>query len=301
MNIIKKYKSYKAVFLSSLFVLLTAACSENINELQTAAEADGEKGAFARIISSSEDKSTNLLDPNSSSWTATIEFVDNQSGSLIESYSLYATFKDNTIADESAPDHSIGTEVLIDTWNKSSFVAGTNYPELTFTVQASDIITKLGLDTNNADGGDTFFFRGEISLSDGRTFSSTNSGLSINSELFYNDAFGFSSTFVCVPPSPITGDWVIEMADAYGDGWNGGYISVFIDGVEQTHAAVGSGNTVTVNVPSGTQTLEWKYTSGNWESENTFKIYAPSGNLVLSDGPTPATGTLALNLCNESI
>lgn len=298
-------KNIKKLFLFATMISFVGlvSCGDEKNELQQQAAPGGQIGAFARVLESSPDKSTNMLDPTNSVWGATIEFVDEEDGDLVDSYTIYATFRDNTIDSDTAPNYSILDEAEVYSWDKSNFEAGEKYPTLTFEVKASDVIAALGLDISNASGGDAFVYRAEMNLSDGRTFSSTNSGVSINSELFYNDAFEFSSSFVCVPPSPITGDWVLEMYDSWGDGWNGGYISVKIDGVETQYSALAAnGTSVTtaiVNVPSGTASLEWEYVPGSWEEENTFKVYAPSGNLVLADGPTPNTGIMALNLCNE--
>lgn len=290
-------KIIKALTMMLITSLIFISCGDEVNELQTGAEV--EAGAYARILTSDPDKTTNLLNPSSSSFNATIEFVDAENGNLVDSYSIYATFKDNTIASDTAPDFSISTEVLIQTWEKSNFESGDTYPTLTFSVNASDAISKLGLDLINAEGGDAFVYRGEITLSDGRTFSSTNSGVSINSELFYNDAFSFNSSFVCIPDQPISGDWRIDMVDSYGDGWDGAYIAVTVDGTETQYTVTGESSSHTITIPENTVTLQWEYVPGNWESEHSFKVYAPSGNLVLSDGPGPAAGLLALNLCNE--
>ena len=282
------------MFIASLTL---TSCEDEVNELQTGASA--EAGAYARILTSSADKTTNLLNPSASSFDATIEFVDSESGNLVDSYAIFVAFKDNTIASDTAPDNSIVNEVLVQTWEKSSFVPGTKYPTLDFTLSSQDAIDKLGLDLAIAEGGDTFVYRGEITLSDGRTFSSTNSGVSVNAELFFNDAFSFSSAFVCVPDQPITGDWIITMVDSYGDGWDGAYIVVTVDDVATEYTIDGAAGSHTITIPNGTTTLEWEYVPGNWENEHSFKVYAPSGNLVLSDGPGPAAGLLALNLCNE--
>lgn len=287
-------KGISMMFIASLTL---TSCGDEVNELQTGAGV--EAGAYARVLTSSADKTTNLLNPSSSSFDATIEFVDLESGNLVDSYAIFVTFKDNTIASDTAPDNSISNEVLIQTWEKSSFVPGAKYPTLDFTLSSQDAIDKLGLDLTIAEGGDAFIYRGEITLSDGRTFSSTNSGVSINSELFFNDAFTFSSAFVCVPDKPIAGDWIITMVDSYGDGWDGAKIVATVDGVATEYTMSGSTGSHTITIPIGTTSLEWEYVPGSYETEHSFKVYAPSGNLVLSDGPGPAAGLLALNLCNE--
>lgn len=272
----------KSILMMFLASLAFTSCGDEVNELQTGASV--EAGAYARVLTSSPDKTTNLLNPTSSSFDASIEFVDSESGDLVESYAIYATFKDNTIASDTAPDYTISDEVLIQSWVKADFQTGDKYPTLDFTVNAQDAISNLGLDLSVASGGDAFIYRGEITLTDGRTFSSTNSGVSINSELFYNDAFSFSSAFVCVPDQPITGDWIIDMVDSYGDGWDGAYIAVTVDGTETQYTISGASGSHTINIPNGTAELQWEYVPGSWESEHSFKVYAPSGNLVLSDG-----------------
>ena len=287
----------KGILMMFIASLTLTSCEDEVNELQTGASV--EAGAYARILTSSADKTTNLLNPSASSFDATIEFVDSESGNLVDSYAIFVAFKDNTIASDTAPDNSIVNEVLVQTWEKSNFIPGTKYPTLDFTLSSQDAIDKLGLDLAIAEGGDTFVYRGEITLSDGRTFSSTNSGVSVNAELFFNDAFSFSSAFVCVPDQPIAGDWIITMEDSYGDGWDGAYIVVTVDDVATEYTIDGATGSHTITIPNGTTTLEWEYVPGNWENEHSFKVYAPSGNLVLSDGPGPAAGLLALNLCNE--
>lgn len=279
--------------------LIFSSCEDAVNQLQTGASS--EAGAYAKIVSSSDDKTTNIGDPNSSSFDATIEFIDTKSGDLVESYALYVTFKDNTIASDTAPDYSISDEVLIQEWDKSSFVTGEKYPMLSFTVKASDAIQNLGLDITNAFGGDTFIYRGEITLSDGRKFSSTNSGTSINSELFFNDAFNFTSKFVCIPTSPITGIYTLKMSDSYGDGWQGSAIVITVDGVSTNYSIPDGPNNnsleTTVTIPTDASSLTFEFIAGTYPGEVSFQILTPSGALGADEGPGPGVGTINLNYC----
>ena len=82
----------------------------------------------------------------------------------------------------------------------------------------------------------------------------------------------------CSPVSSnFIGDWTIVTVDAYGDGWNGGYITATVDGVATNYAAAGTGTTHVVSIPSGTTSLVWSYTPGAWEEENTFTMEDPAG------------------------
>ena len=62
-----------------------------------------------------------MLDPTNSSWEATIEFVDEQDGDLVESYTFMQLYRDNTIDSDTAPDYSILNEILVYSWDKANF------------------------------------------------------------------------------------------------------------------------------------------------------------------------------------
>jgi len=100
--------------------------------------------------------------------------------------------------------------------------------------------------------------------------------------------------------------WTLEMTDDYGDGWNGGYISVAADGSptanyfnEDLDGQVGVPETqiIEVGIASGVP-FSIDYVSGGgtgagpgWESENTYVITAPDGT-VYADGPIPTEGNI---------
>ena len=84
--------------------------------------------------------------------------------------------------------------------------------------------------------------------------------------------------------------YTLSMHDSYGDGWNGGYLDVYINTTHQgTYSAANYGTTDTFHICTG-DSLKLIYTSGTWETENTYQLYDPAWNLVFGDGPTPQTG-----------
>lgn len=91
-------------------------------------------------------------------------------------------------------------------------------------------------------------------------------------------------------------DYVLNMGDSFGDGWNGGQLTVSVNGSPVgTFAAVGGGSTASFSICNGDQ-LSLSYTSGEYENENTYQVFDPAGNFIFGDGPDPATGTVFMGL-----
>ena len=88
-----------------------------------------------------------------------------------------------------------------------------------------------------------------------------------------------------------TCDYVLDLIDTFGDGWNGNSIDVTIAGVTTNYSPSGNGQTVTLPVSHGDAiSLQWNAT-GSWQSENEIYLYDPDGVLVYSDGTNFTTPT----------
>lgn len=190
----------------------------------------------------------------------------------------------------------------------------TSFPAL-LTIEPREIATALGIsDPNDLGGGDSFQFEATITTNNGNVYTSDaptfntetlelDSGRTegtVLSSAGYRHAFRFAITYSCALPAPISGDWVFDLVDTYGDGWDGAFITVTIDGVATDYTVAAGGGTVhTVNVPAGTETLSFVYVPGNFEGEHEYTIQAPSGNTVADHGPSPIPGEITLDLCNE--
>ncbi len=112
----------------------------------------------------------------------------------------------------------------------------------------------------------------------------------------------FTISIVCsladVVQDPFPGDYVINFEDSYGDGWNGATIEATVDGVTTAYTLEGgSSGSATVNIPAGTSTLSFAFTSGDWDSEISYQILDPAGNVMASAVPTPAVGGITLAVC----
>jgi hypothetical protein len=92
--------------------------------------------------------------------------------------------------------------------------------------------------------------------------------------------------------------YTLNMTDTWGDGWNGGFLEVFEDGVSiGTYAATDANDTETLSLGNGS-TIDFVYTSGEYENENAYTISDPSATPIFNDGPTPAAGTVLTTVPN---
>jgi gliding motility-associated-like protein len=89
--------------------------------------------------------------------------------------------------------------------------------------------------------------------------------------------------------------FTLNMADSYGDGWNGASLTLVINGVPTTQTiATGSSGTYSFTLTQGS-TLSLNYTGGSWESEVSYQIVDCNGNVIFSAGPFPPTGNNIFN------
>lgn len=93
-------------------------------------------------------------------------------------------------------------------------------------------------------------------------------------------------------------NYTLEMNDDFGDGWNGGNLEVFINGISiGTFAAVSNGSTETFSACNG-DNIDLIYTAGDFENENDYTLYAPDGSVLFADGNPPATGSVFTTVAN---
>ena len=105
-----------------------------------------------------------------------------------------------------------------------------------------------------------------------------------------------SSSTILTGTSNMTDSYVytLNMSDSYGDGWNGGFLTAYVNGASiGTYAASGYGSSVSINVSAG-QTIYFTYNTGSWEDENSYSI-SLNGTIVYSTGTFPPSGTVYTN------
>jgi len=113
--------------------------------------------------------------------------------------------------------------------------------------------------------------------------------------LFLSDVSNSTCTSPC--------DYVITGVDSYGDGWNGGSIDIDVAGVVTNFAVTAAaGNApVTFTVPSSAgDAVTFTWTSGSYDGEVTFDIFAPDGTSLGSFGPNPVVGLFLSDVSNST-
>ncbi len=96
----------------------------------------------------------------------------------------------------------------------------------------------------------------------------------------------------------------VVLYDSYGDGWNGGYIVVNVNGSAVIPYADGYGSgptTYTFNVNTG-DLITISYTPGGWPYENSYYVYDAEGaQIYYSGGPPPSVADLGAATCPSCI
>ncbi len=286
-------KIFSKIFLVGLGLTTAISCSEPENVIYDVF--DGvEYGAVLRT-KDRVNTNFNLFDLNST-FEIVVEQQDEQYGKLLDNVEVHMTYTDRK--DDGVDNNR--AETLVTTIPASSFTtSASGLPITTISVTFGEALTALGLSAGQYAGGDRITIRLELVLTDGRRFSAADASGSLQGSYFASP-YQYTAGILCIPATPFAGDYVIDMQDSYGDGWNGASIRVTIDGTSQdVFIATGSVGSETVTVPAGTSTLTFEFVSGSWDSEITCQIYTPSGALGAAIGPSPPVGEIALDLCNE--
>ena len=89
------------------------------------------------------------------------------------------------------------------------------------------------------------------------------------------------------------------MQDSYGDGWNGASIDVYANGSVIANWGFNNGSIAFDSVETfNGDVIDFSFNSGSWDSEITFQITTPDGN-VSSWGPAPLGVFLRRYFCSS--
>ncbi len=84
-------------------------------------------------------------------------------------------------------------------------------------------------------------------------------------------------------------NYVFNLTDSWGDGWNGNAINIYSNGVQVATATISTGNSATITVPlCDNSALSLSWNTGSYSSETSFTVEDPFGNVIYTctDGST---------------
>lgn len=115
------------------------------------------------------------------------EAVTPNQGAQFSSYDLVVRFVDKTEDNgTNNVDNKTLRSIAVSTFTKDP---QTNYPRATMTITGQEALTATGLTLDKIAVGDYFEVNGTMKLTDGRTFSASNTGSNIKGGAFYSSPF----------------------------------------------------------------------------------------------------------------
>lgn len=171
-------------------------------------------GAYMRTISIAPPGTYNLFDLANSTFTITVEYVDSKKGALLESYDIYGRKRRGT---------SATSEAFIKSIPASAFSPDPSTGNLrtTFSISYNEAKAALGIDDSDVEGGDSFDYRAELHLTDGRVYDASNTGTDVTGGAFFRSPFFYRVNVVCPVIYNIEGTWSTVASGDFGNGSGG--------------------------------------------------------------------------------
>lgn len=177
------------ILVGFMLLLVGTACEKD----RTFVEFDDlEHGAFAREL----DRTGTffLTDIENSKIDVSVEFYDINQGRDVAEYSWTVQYIDkaNGGANSAGP-----VDILSIPASSFGTNADTGLPSTSFSFTLQQTFDALGLGVDDVDGGSTFRFNATITMNDGRTFTSANTGNNIVSSAAFRGLFSFDADLLC--------------------------------------------------------------------------------------------------------
>jgi hypothetical protein len=279
-------------FLSSVVILSVVVSSCTKVDFPYETFDDLQKGAFPRELSSSGDY---FVGDPTSAYMAEVEFYSGNQGQNVTSYDWTVEFVDNgggfgnvdPIAFRSIPVSSFET-------------SPDGLPSATMNFPFAEALTILGMTEGDVGAGDVVRFEATMTLADGRTFDSGNTGANIFSSATFKALFTVNMSIGClVPATDFVGDYnviVTQATQTYG--------KVFPNGVY----------TLTVGSTSTSRVFDGEWASSGVTAPIQFNIvcnqtvmddeqatgWGCTPNNILIGTATTNTGPGAINLTDDT-
>lgn len=278
------------LILSTIVILSIILSSCKADDLDRLDKSKITTGAILRTLSSDLPAVSNT-DPNVTNLTVNVEFDDFLNQDTLESVEVFCSFVDTSPVENKLLEFE---EAKLGSVAASSFTRADNGKlQGTITTNIGEAMSSIGVSQSQIYGGDVFLLRLSLNTTNGGVFTSTNVGTKIQGSSAFLSPFRYSTSVVCPPPS---GTWVIDIADSYGDGWNGAAIAVNLNGTTTNYTIDdGATGSFSIEVPDGSSVLTFSYVNGSYDEEASFNITSPDG-VISSGGPSQSGGPIKLNV-----
>lgn len=92
----------------------------------------------------------------------------------------------------------------------------------------------------------------------------------------------------------VTCEFTLELSDSFGDGWNGASLDIELDGVTTNYTFdFTAPNPSFITFPiivNETQSINITFNSGGWDTEASYRLLDPVGQVIYEDGNPPLIG-----------
>ena len=200
-------------FFVGALALFLGSCEDDEENITVTLQDNIERGAVLRTIDFSDEM---LLCAGPLEFSMELEEQDIEEGALLDNVNVYVTFTDNSDIAGNTAAFNTG-EVLLDNVTAAEFAPGPfGLPRVTLTYSLDELVAAVGGSSNEVYVGDTFLFREELILTDGRIFSVDNAGGIITAG-FFNSPFQHLQTVTGGLDLAIDGVNSINIASGGGD------------------------------------------------------------------------------------
>ncbi len=290
-----KIKNKFYTVLAALALVFLGGCSDGESAIYEVLD-DTSRGAALRTLESSF---PDVAEGSTESTFSGVFEIQSDESAAITSVEVFAEFLDNTGA---SPGNASGQLGTISTFDSTEF----GLQGFSYSAGVTDILSAAGVALDAVEPGDQYRVRFELVAEDGRRFSAgQNTGTLTGG--YFRSPFQFTASVICAPLVPTAGTWRVITVDSYGDGWNGGELSITIDDNDPITLANSLDNggpypdetteELTFEVPAGSQSIQIVYNAGDFDEEVSFQVISANGNTILDLGPEPPTSTGLIDYC----
>jgi hypothetical protein len=183
-------KHIQSILLISLLTMICGGCDSPL-ENERIDEFSLESGGYMRVVTPypvlANTFTVSLANMSGTKLECQHEAITKEKGALFSSYDLTIRFVDNTPANGT----NNVSDVTLRKIPASSYTrdAGTGYPRATMTITGEEALKATGLDPKSVSAGDRFEVTGTMLLTDGKSFTASNTTIDITGGAFYSSPF----------------------------------------------------------------------------------------------------------------